>query len=139
MPLTNSITVKLIVTSDQLTPEELIRTIEISPTTSWRRGDRISTKAIVVRSQNGLRVDASNAYVGQDLDIHLQEFLVFLSSQGARIRELPGSVQRKFYCAVYGSCRDAILRMSAETIRMISEMGAAVDIDCFGESELKTQ
>jgi hypothetical protein len=127
--LSNKISVRLIVSGYECSASEVTRALGVEPTRSWNQGDQVvGTKKHY--GESGWRLDSSLSS-DASIDQQLRELLNSISERIEFVRSLPGSIEVDFSCVIYAREYVPEIFFSADIIRRIADIGAAIDIDLY--------
>lgn len=118
---------RLILTSQSHTANEMAKSAGINPTKSWANGEVVHPKAKNVHKQNGCLLEVEDTSLAGALE-QLQNVL---QSQSASLLDLPNNVEVELSCIVYLSGEAPALYLEPQHVKFLASMGAAVDIDVY--------
>lgn len=118
---------RLILTSQSHTANEMAKLAGINPTKSWASGEVVHPKAKNVHKQNGCLLEIEDASLAGALK-RLQKDL---QSQSASLHDLPKNVDIELSCIVYLSGEAPELHLEPKQVEFLASVGAAVDIDVY--------
>lgn len=120
--------VRLKIISKTLLPEEIDEIIGIKCDKSWKlNGYLTGTK--IKKKDNGW-ILSSTLDVSEDLELHVSNVLVRLVSVVEKIKALSEQNTVEFSLAIYSKERP-ILSFDKETIAILGQLGASLDIDLY--------
>jgi hypothetical protein len=125
--MNSELKLRLILTSQSHTANEMAKLAGINPTKSWASGEVVHPKAKNVHKQNGCLLEIEDASLAGALK-RLQKDL---QSQSASLLDLPEDIDIELSCIVYMSGEAPELHLESQHVEFLASMGAAVDIDVY--------
>jgi len=123
----NRILVRLQI-SGELVPDQITRSVGISPDSCWLKGDSVASTALH-RKTNGWQL---NSGLGEALAVKDQLVALFARLRGVedRIRKLSDQAEILVSCVVYSDTQPELF-LDSNIIRSIAGIGAALDFDVY--------
>ncbi|MCU1752684.1 DUF4279 domain-containing protein [Pseudomonas sp. 6D_7.1_Bac1] len=122
--------VRLVATSNCLSSEQIVRSLNIRGERVWDAGDRRGNTAIL-ESESGW-VISSTAGKSLGVDVHIKSIMGLVSgleSDFKKFSEIPGC-EVQISCAIYGSGAPP-LSFSKAIVEWVGRLGASLDIDIY--------
>jgi hypothetical protein len=124
--------VSLVISGQTLDPNEVSGTLGLSPSETWRRGERTHSGALITHQDNGWMLSSEPhqggpTVLGDLADALLARVLPFAD----RFRNLPAGTNVALQCAVYDRNRDVVIWYAPSTIRGLALIGASLDLDYY--------
>lgn len=122
---------RLVVTGQGFDPDEITRATGITPTKTWRAGDRIQSTTLT-RAHDGWSL-ATPREECLDAGSQIKELL---RSLGADLAGLPRlrrelALEIEIACALYVSSETPSMHLDRETLRIVERLAAEIDFDLY--------
>lgn len=118
---------RLILTSQSHTANEMAKLAGINPTKSWASGEVVHPKAKNVHKQNGCLLEIEDASLAGAIK-RLQKDL---QARSATLLALPKDIDVELSCIVYLKGAVPELHLGPQDINFLASIGAGVDIDVY--------
>ena len=116
--------------------EEIVQTLGFCPTKTWRRGEPVLPKAKNVHHENGLMLVAPCEPINSTVNEQVDSLLSIITPHIDNFAKLPIGVEVELSCIIYVyDCRP-VIGFSHETVRVLAQIGASIDIDFYDLREL---
>jgi hypothetical protein len=112
------------------------KTLGVTATDSWRRGERVNPRVINVRHENGWAVHSPADAATSTLESSVAALLSQFSDPDA-FQRLPAGSRAQVTCVIYAYKERPIVFLPASLIRRIGEFGADLDIDIYDLTSLE--
>lgn len=121
----------LTLTGLDLDPEQITRRTSISPSKTWRLGEKVDDRSVLRYQHNGWRL-TSGLPKQRDLEEHVESVLTQIRSSWSVLTQLGATYDAEMACVVYsyGGDRPPI-HLSKGVLRRVSELNADIDIDLY--------
>jgi hypothetical protein len=124
--------ISLVVSGFDCDPEAITHAVGLSPSRTWRVGERTHGDKGVILKTNRWQLDLPfNRRRGHVLDDHIKALLSLVHIHAAAIAALPPAMERRVAAAVYDGSRAVTLALTRETITAIHDLAASLDIDYY--------
>lgn len=122
--------VSLTLTDFSCSPNEITEILGVTPTFSWLLGDVINPRSILVRKENGWRLD-----VPEDQDASLNDRVhrlkTVLGSRVENFRNLPADCSVELSCCVRLDGESPEFHLDKQAMIFLASIGAELDVDIY--------
>ena len=129
----SEIKVRLIIQSDEASPDELTRTLGLEPSETGYRGEKIHPNAAPTHKRNKWMLLPPPHLYGTSIDAQVEAVLSKVEENIGAFNNLPEDAEVKLFCSVWlydGNARP-YLGLEVESIRTLSKIGAKFEIDLY--------
>ena len=128
----SQVMVSLRITDFECPAEEITRLLGLSPTRTWRRGEAVHLRAHNARHrQNGWRLSAPCDPSTTGLAEQLEALLCLVAPHAEQFAALPPGSEVELSCFIYACNHRPVITFSADAVRRLARLGAAIDVDCY--------
>lgn len=127
----SEIKLRLIVSDFSCEPEEITKTLGLTPDQTWKKGDPVHEKAVNQHKENGWLVVSPFGTMNQQLGDKLALMVEFLSPRLKLFTRLPPEAQIGISCVVYGYNGIPEISFSEEVVKFVGSLGAYIDVDVY--------
>ncbi|EIJ41059.1 hypothetical protein BegalDRAFT_0135 [Beggiatoa alba B18LD] len=127
----NEIVIGLTITDFNELPSEITKILGVQPSKTWCKGDLISKSGIIRHKQNGWKL-CSSLSKSQSFKEHEKDLLDKILLFKDKFKNLPSECNVEFSCYVDIYNEDIPeLSLEKDTVKVLSEINASVDIDIY--------
>lgn len=126
--------VKLMILGFTEQPDEMSRILGVSPSRTWTKGEPVAPGAHNRQPQNGWQLSAPVDPINAEANSAVESLLSLFPDRSA-FRRLPSEAEVQLTCTVYAYGERPWLYFSRQTVSMLGEIGASLDVDIYDLSE----
>jgi len=122
----------------ECSPEEITQILGIRPTKTWLRGEPVTSKAKNVYKENGWTLTSPCNPVSSTLDEQVDALISIIPPRIQAFAKLPAGVYIELACIIrVADYSQPVIGFSANTIRIIAQIGANIDVGIYDLREIK--
>ena len=134
----SEIKAKLKIADFECSPEEITEILGICPTKIWRNGEKVHPRAKNVYKSNGWMLASPCDPVNSSVDQQIEPLLSIIKPHIDAFEKLPSGIYIELACIIrVADYREPAIWFSADTIRIIAQMRASIDIDVYDFREIE--
>lgn len=133
----SEIKARLTVAEFECSPEEVTNLLGICPTKTWLCGETVTPRAKNVHKSNGCILISPRDPVNSTVDVQVDSLISIITPHIEAFAKLPAGVYIELSCIIrvadYGR---PVVGFSADTVRVLAQIGANIDIDIYDLREI---
>jgi hypothetical protein len=126
----NETIVSLSITEFECSPSEITKILNITPSKTWQKNEPIDERIVARHKENGWRISSSLSKES-NLEEHIKNLSQVIIPHKAKFKNLPSSSYVELSCCIYVHHEVPEISFSANTIQLLSELQAEIDIDLY--------
>ena len=121
----------LLVTGFECEAPEISRLLGLTPTKTWRRGERVLAIASNLHHENGWRLDAPLETVDSTVNDQVESLLTVVLPQRDKFPLLPPGTTIVIECSLFSYAHRPIISFSREAVQGVAALRCPLAVDVY--------